>query len=185
LSPARRRAAVEQVREALSPEVVSERRACRVLGQPRSTQRCQPVVPDEEKLLVGRMVELATQYGRYGYRRITALLRAEGWLVNHKRVERLWRQEGLKVPQKQPKRRRLWLNDGSCVRLRPAYTDHVWSYDFMISQTQPNLIRKAAFILSSPWYSAHADAHTRLLLPWRIAQFGCLDRKEAEGDCRQ
>ena len=81
------------------------------------------------------MVQLSTQYGRYGYRRITALLRAEGWSPNHKRIERLWRQEGLKVPQKQPKRRRLWLNDGSCVRLRPAYRDHVWSYDFMHART--------------------------------------------------
>ncbi len=124
-----------QVREALGPQVVSERRACRVLGQPRSTQRREATRPDEEKLLVGRMVQLATQYGRYGYRRITALLRAEGWQVNHKRIERLWRQEGLKVPQKQPKRRRLWLNDGSCVRLRPAYRDHVWSYDFMHART--------------------------------------------------
>ncbi len=81
------------------------------------------------------MVELATQYGRYGYRRITALLRAQGWPVNHKRIERLWRQEGLKVPQKQPNRRWLWLNDGSCVRLRPAYRDHVWNYDFMHGRT--------------------------------------------------
>jgi transposase InsO family protein len=82
------------------------------------------------------MIELATIYGRYGYRRITLLLRQEGWRVNHKRVERLWRQEGLKVPQRQPKRGRLWLNDGSCVRLRPAYKDHVWSYDFMNSTTR-------------------------------------------------
>ena len=70
-------------------------------------------------------------YGRYGYRRITALLQIEGWKVNHKRVERIWRVEGLKVPQRQPKRRRLWFNDGSCIRLRPEYTDHVWSYDFV------------------------------------------------------
>ena len=81
------------------------------------------------------MIELATQYGRYGYRIITAMLRDEGFKVNHKRVERLWRREGLKVPQKQPKRRRLWLNDGSCVRLRPAYRDHVWSYDFVRDRT--------------------------------------------------
>ncbi len=86
----------------LGPQVVSERRACRMLGQPRSTQRRRPTKPDEEKLLVSRMVQLATQYGRYGYRRITALLRAEGWAVNHKRIERLWRQEGLKVPQNLP-----------------------------------------------------------------------------------
>ena len=82
-----------------------------------------------------RIVAFATQYGRYGYRRITALLRREGWGVNHKRVERIWRKEGLKVPSRQPKRRRLWLNDGSCVRLRPEYPDHVWSYDFMREQT--------------------------------------------------
>jgi transposase InsO family protein len=81
------------------------------------------------------MVELATQYGRYGYRRVTPLLRAEGFAVNHKRVERLWRREGLKVPARQPKRRRLWLNDGSCVRLRPAHRDHVWSYDFVKART--------------------------------------------------
>jgi len=81
------------------------------------------------------MVELATQFGRYGYRRITALLRREGWNVNHKRIERLWRREGLKVPQKQPKRRRLWFNDGSCIRLRPQHRDHVWSYDFVHHQT--------------------------------------------------
>jgi len=81
------------------------------------------------------MVELATQYGRYGYRRITAMLQHEGWRVNHKRVERIWRQEGLKVPQRQPKRRRLWLNDGSCIRLRPLRRDHVWSYDFVMIRT--------------------------------------------------
>jgi transposase InsO family protein len=81
------------------------------------------------------MVELATQYGRYGYRRVTELLHQKGWKVNHKRIERLWRQEGLKVPQKQPKRRRLWLGDGSCVRLRPRYKNHVWSYDFVHCRT--------------------------------------------------
>ncbi len=82
-----------------------------------------------------RIIALATQYGRYGYRRITAMLKQEGWLVNHKRVERIWRREGLKVPKKQPKRRRLWLNDGSCIRLRPQFKDHVWSYDFVIART--------------------------------------------------
>jgi transposase InsO family protein len=85
--------------------------------------------------LTARIVELACQYGRYGYRRITALLRQEGWDVNHKRVERIWRREGLRVPHKQPKRRRLWLNDGSCIRLRPQKKDHVWSYDFVAART--------------------------------------------------
>jgi putative transposase len=114
---------------------VSERKACRAIGQPRSTQRRALKIPDDEPRLVRDMVSLATQYGRYGYRRITALLRRSGWRVNHKRVERLWRREGLKVPQRQPKRRRLWLNDGSCVRLRPERANHVWSYDFMMDRT--------------------------------------------------
>jgi transposase InsO family protein len=84
---------------------------------------------------VARIVELATEYGRYGYRRITAMLKQEGWDVNHKRVERIWRREGLKVPQKQPKRKRLWLTDGSCIRLRPERKDHVWSYDILMERT--------------------------------------------------
>ena len=114
---------------------VSERRECQVCNQVRKTQRYIPNIKDEEVRLTERIIELATRYGRYGYRRITALLRNEGWEVNHKRVERIWRREGLKVPQKQPKRKRLWLNDGSCIRLRPEYKDHVWSYDFVKSHT--------------------------------------------------
>ena len=116
-------------------ERVSERRACRVLGQPRSTQRRELKAKEDEPRLVAEMIELATQYGRYGYRRITAMLRLREWKVNHKRIERLWRREGLKVPSKQPKRRRLWLNDGSCVRLRPSSRNHVWSYDFVHGRT--------------------------------------------------
>ena len=126
---------MEHVREALGPDHISERRACRVLGQPRSTQRRTRHVPEDEPRLVRRIIDLATRYGRYGYRRITMMLREEGWRVNHKRIERLWRQEDLKVPAKQPKRRRLGLNDGSCVRLRPQHRDHVWSYDFVFSRT--------------------------------------------------
>ena len=114
---------------------VSERRACKALGQPRTTQRRVWTIPDDEAPLVKRMIELATQYGRYGYRIVTGMLRNEGWRVNHKRVERLWRQEGLKVPQRQRRRRRLWLNDGSCVRQRPQHKNHVWSYDFVQSRT--------------------------------------------------
>ena len=114
---------------------VSERRVCRALEQPRSTQRYHGKEADDEEMLTARIITLASQYGRYGYRRITAMLQMEGWLVNHKRVERIWRQEGLKVPKKQPKRGRLWLNDGSCLRLRPEYPDHVWSYDFVLERT--------------------------------------------------
>jgi len=108
-----------------------------VLGQARTTQRREPSPPSDEKQLTKDIVALATKYGRYGYRRITALLNnnEHGWRVNHKRVERIWRKEGLKVPKKQPKRGRLWLNDGSCIRLRPEHKDHVWSYDFMVERT--------------------------------------------------
>ena len=89
----------------------------------------------EEAALTADIVELATRYGRYGYRRITALLHRAGWVVNMKRVERIWRREGLKVPYRQPKKGRLWLNDGSCIRLRPEYPNHVWSYDFVEDRT--------------------------------------------------
>ena len=114
---------------------VSVRRACLVLGIGRSTYHYQPITTPLESVLTERIIGLALQYGRYGYRRITALLRADGWCVNHKRVERIWRQEGLKVPSRQPKRRRLWLNDGSIIRLRSQHPDHVWSYDFVMHHT--------------------------------------------------
>ncbi|MFK0167159.1 IS3 family transposase [Rhizobium sp. NPDC090279] len=132
LSPARRRACVDHVTAELG---VSERRACRVLGQHRSTQRKIAKTPDDEAALTADITALALQYGRYGYRRITAMLHQAGWIVNVKRVERIWRREGLKVPYKQPKRGRLWLNDSSCIRLRPEYPNHVWSYDFVEDRT--------------------------------------------------
>ena len=114
---------------------VSQRRACRVLGQSRMTQRYLPQVREDEAPLVSRIIELAGLYGRYGTPRIAALLHGEGWRVNHKRVERIWRQAGLKVPQKQCQRGRLWLNDGSCIRLRPEHANHVWAYDFVTART--------------------------------------------------
>ena len=114
---------------------ISERRACSALGQHRSTQRKVLRGQDDEEALTTDLVALARQYGRYGYRKISALLRDAGWIVNDKRVERIWRQEGLKVPAKQPKRGRLWLGDGSCIRLRPERRDHVWAYDFVEERT--------------------------------------------------
>ena len=114
---------------------VSERRVCRVLGQHRSTQRRIPTGREDEERLTADIIELARQYGRYGYRKIAELLRNAGWVVNDKRVERIWRREGLKVPAKQPKRGRLWLADGSCVRLRAERPNHVWSYDFVEDRT--------------------------------------------------
>lgn len=114
---------------------VSERRACRALGQHRSTQRKVPRGREDEVALTAELVALAEQYGRYGYRKIGALLKAAGWFVNDSSVERIWRREGLKVPVRQPKRGRIWDGDRSCLRLRPEHRDHVWSYDFVEART--------------------------------------------------
>ena len=103
--------------------------ACKVLGQSRSTHRHEPLVRDDEQALTNDIVGLVTRFGRYGYRR-------SGWVVNHKRVERIWWREGLKVPTRQPRRGRMWLNDGSCVRLRPERSNHVWAYDFVQVRTR-------------------------------------------------
>lgn len=114
---------------------VSERRACKAIEQPRATQRRKFMMsPDEEKLRK-RITKIASEFGRYGYRRVTSILHQEGWDVNVKRVYRIWREEGLKVPKKQPKRARLWLASGSTVRLKPEKANHVWSYDFVMDQT--------------------------------------------------
>ena len=95
-----------------------------------------PIPSGDEELLTGEIVELASRFGSSGYRRVTVLLRHRGWRVNHQRVERIWRREGLRVPAKQPKRGRLWRGDGSCVRLWPAWKDHVWAYDFVQIRTE-------------------------------------------------
>lgn len=114
---------------------VSERVACGLAGQSRSVQRYQPLVRADEDQLTQAIIRLAAQHGRYGYRRITALLQGEGWRVSKDRVQRIWRREGLKVPKKHLPRARLWLTDGSCIRLRPEYANHVWSYDFVSART--------------------------------------------------
>jgi len=144
ISPAKKRRAVEEVVKKLK---VSERRACKVLEQPRSTHRKKKKEKPDEAELTEDIIKLAKNYGRYGYRRITALLKREGWQVNHKRVERIWRKEGLKVPQKQPKRKRLWFNDGSCIRLKPLYKNHVWSYDFVFDRTSDGKVIKMLNII--------------------------------------
>jgi transposase InsO family protein len=140
---------------------VSERRACWALQQPRSTQRYPKVIPADEELIRAKVIELASQYGRYGYRRVTALLRNQGWIVNHKRVERIWREEGLKVPQKQSKRGRLWLNDGSVIRLRPEFPKHVWSYDFMHDRTHNGVPYRILNVI---------DEYTRECLAVKVAR---------------
>lgn len=126
---------------------VSERRACRTLGQHRSTQRKVPQGRADEERLTDDIIELADKYGRYGYRMVTGLLNNAGWQVNHKRVERIWRREGLKVPQKQKKKGRLRLNDGSCVRLRPERPNHVWSYDFVQDRTADGRVYRTLNII--------------------------------------
>jgi len=137
----------------------SERRACRVIGQYRSTQRKPRTSRGDEQALTRAIINLASRFGRYGYRRITALLRADGWHVNEKRVYRIWRREGLKVPMKQPKRSRLWLNDGSCVRLRPAHKGHVWSYDFVQDRTHDGKVFRMLCVI---------DEYTRECLAIRV-----------------
>ena len=139
----------------------SERHACHVLGQPRSTQRRVKKVRVDESALRTDVIRLASRFGRYGYRQITNLLRIEGWEVNHKRVERIWRQEGLKVPRRQPKRGRLWLNDGSCIRLRPLHKNHVWSYDFVSTRTHDGRALKLLTVL---------DEYTRQCLAIKVGR---------------
>ena len=158
MSPERRRRCVVHVRQRLG---ASERHACRVLGQPRTTQRRVKRVRRDEAALRTDVVRLASRFGRYGYRRITNLLRIEGWQVNHKRVERIWRQEGLKVPKRQPKRGRLWLDNGSCIRLRPLRKNHVWSYDFVSTRTHDGRALKLLTVL---------DEYTRQCLAIKVAR---------------
>ncbi|MDP7358798.1 MAG: IS3 family transposase [Pseudomonadales bacterium] len=159
LSPSRRRKCVERVQQVLPG--VSERRACRVLDQPRPTQRRVLKLLDDEESLTAEIINLAVQFGRYGYRRITALLRDRGWQVNHKRVERIWRREGLKIPKKQPKRGRLWLNDGSCIRLSPERKGHVWAYDFVACRTEDGRAVRMLTVI---------DEFTRECLAIRVAR---------------
>ena len=128
MSPERRRRAVTLLQRRFG---ISERWACRVASQPRAVQRYISTVRADEDALTQAIVAFAAEYGRYGYRRVTALLNERGWSVGKDRVQRIWRREGLKVPKKQRPRGRLWLNDGSCVRLRAERANHVWSYDFV------------------------------------------------------
>jgi putative transposase len=149
------------VEHACQQHSMSERQACRLVNQWRATQRYQPRHRTDEDALSEAIIQLASEYGRYGYRRITALLQAAGWQVCKDRVQRIWRREGLKVPQKQRPRGRLWLNDGSCVRLRPERANHVWSYDFVSARTHDGrTIRMLTMI----------DEFTRECLAIRVAR---------------
>jgi len=149
---------------------LSERHACRIVGQPRGTQRYTTLVRADEDALTQAIIALASQYGRYGYRRIKSLLDEAGWDVGCDRVQRIWRREGLKVPKKQRPRGRLWLNDGSCIRLRPERRNHVWSYDFVEAQTHDGRKLRLMTLI---------DEFTRECLAIRVARrinsFGVLE----------
>jgi transposase InsO family protein len=149
---------------------LSERHACRLLGQPRGTQRYTAILRADEDALTGAIIGLAAQYGRYGYRRITRLLNDTGWSVGTDRVSRIWRREGLKVPKKQRPRGRLWLNDGSCIRLRPEHRNHVWSYDFVEAQTHDG--RKLRLLTLIDEYSRECLA---IRVARRINSFGVIE----------
>ncbi|MBT5571730.1 MAG: IS3 family transposase [Alphaproteobacteria bacterium] len=124
----------EQLRQAVihtrQKFATSKRRTCRVVGLARSSLEYQPAPKDDDALRLA-LIRLAKQYGRYGYRKIAVLLRIEGWKVNHKKVERIWREEGLQLPQRHKKRRRLYHQDSSIIRLRPTHPNHVWAIDFV------------------------------------------------------
>ena len=151
-----------------------ERRACRVVGQHRGTQRYMPTLPADEDALTRAIVSLASEYGRYGYRRVTALLQANGWQVGKDRVQRIWRREGLKVPQKHRPRSRLWLNDGLCVRLRPLHRNHVWSFDFVQGQTHDGRSLRILTLI---------DEHSRACLALKVARrINCLGVIEVLAD---
>lgn len=140
---------------------MSERHACRLLGQWRGTQRYITTQRDDEDALTRAILQLASQYGRYGYRRITAPLQRAGWNVGRDRVQKIWRREGLRVPEKQKPRGRLWLNDESCVRLRPEHENHLWSYDFVSGRTHEGRTLQVLTLI---------DEYTRKCLARRVAR---------------
>jgi len=156
VSPARKREAVTKLRGELG---MSERRACLVLSQPRSTHRRRPQPRDDEAALVKRMLELVRERPRFGYRRIAALLRKECWRASATRIWRLWRREGLKVPQKKRKRRRLGKSENSCHLRRAEHKDHVWCWDFVFDHTTSGSTLK--------WLSI-VDEYTRECLALKV-----------------
>jgi transposase InsO family protein len=170
VSPARRR---DAVRYLLRRHRVSERRACRVVGQHRSTQRYLLVAAEEELRLVKRMNELAERHPRYGYRRVWALLRGEGWRVNRKRVERPWRLEGHRVPPRRVKesgKRALGSASNAPWNLAAGAPNDVWSYDFLATRTREGGFLRVLNVV---------DEYTRLALGCRV------DRSIGAGDVRE
>jgi putative transposase len=158
VSPSRKRQAVLELVDQFK---ASERRACRVLSQPRSSQRRKSKPRDDEAMLTRRMRELVRERPRFGYRRIAALLRREGWRANPKRIWRLWRQEGLKVPRKKRKRRSLGVSANACHCRRAEHKDHVWTWDFIFDRTTSGSALK--------WLSI-VDEFTRECLTLKVAR---------------
>ncbi|WP_261343236.1 IS3 family transposase [Gimesia maris] len=156
VSPSRKRAAVKAIQNEFR---VSERRACVALDQPRSTQRYQSSPRSDEPSLVKRMYELVRSRPRFGYRRIARLLQREGWQASFTRVYRLWRREGLKVPQEKRKRRRTGDSRNGCHLLRPEQKDHVWCWDFVFDRTTSGSSLK--------WFSI-VDEFTRECLTLKV-----------------
>lgn len=177
MSPHKRKAAVRKVAEKYK---LSERRACRVLSVNRTAHRYEPVKRADEDEIREKIIYLACNFGRVGYRMVTHMLRNDGILINHKRVERIWREEGLKLPRKQTKKRRLWMKDGSCTRLRAEHRNHVWSYDFVEDKTAAgrkirwlNIIDEATHecLLSQPkkhWKSQTFFYHAMYLIKYNL-----------------
>ena len=139
MSPSRKRAAVDELQQSHS---VSERRACQVVGQPRSSQRYAPQVPNDEPQLVADMLQAVREFPRYGYRMVTQKLRQKNWTVNAKRVYRLWRREGLKVPKKQRKTRHSGQHATGCDHHPADHPDDVWAWDFVFDRTSNGTMLK-------------------------------------------
>jgi putative transposase len=158
VSPSRRRAAVVMLGERLQ---VSERRACRITGQHRSTQRHRPRRSDRDDGLRGRLRALSRQHPRWGYRRAWAFLRSEGWELNRKKIQRIWREEGLRVPARRRKRYRLGTSTTPAARLRAERPDHVWALDFQFDTTVDGRVLKLLHVV---------DEHTREALAVEVAR---------------
>jgi putative transposase len=156
VSPSRKREATVKLQAEFS---VSERRACQVIDQPRTSQRYQAQPRDDERAVVKRMLELVRERPRFGYRRIASLLRKEFWRASATRIYRLWRREGLKVPQKKRKRRRLGKSENGCHRRRAEHKDHVWCWDFVFDHTTSGSTLK--------WLSI-VDEYTRECLTLKV-----------------
>ena len=160
MSPARRRRAVEHLQQVFG---VPERWACRLVGQHRSTQRHQPTEPDRNRALRAELRQLSRAHPRWGYRRAHAQLARQGWRVNRKAVQRLWREEGLRVPTTRRKRQRLGTSTCPADRLAAEHPNHVWALDYQFDQTEDGRILKLLNLV---------DEHTRealtIQVEWRI-----------------